>query len=39
MKQYNVHATFFLVGKNAERYPDLVKAHDRRRPRGRKSQL
>lgn len=25
LKQYNVHATFFLVGKNAERYPDLVK--------------
>lgn len=25
LKQYNVHATFFVVGKNAERYPDLLK--------------
>ncbi len=25
LKQYNVHATFFVVGKNAARYPDLLK--------------
>ena len=26
LKQYNVRATFFLVGKMAEQYPDLVRA-------------
>jgi peptidoglycan/xylan/chitin deacetylase (PgdA/CDA1 family) len=26
LKQYNVHATFFLVGEQAERYPYLVRA-------------
>lgn len=25
LKQYNVKATFFIIGKNAEQYPDLVK--------------
>ena len=24
LKQYGVHATFFMVGENAERYPDIV---------------
>jgi peptidoglycan/xylan/chitin deacetylase (PgdA/CDA1 family) len=25
LKKYNVHATFFVVGENAERYPELLK--------------
>ena len=25
LKEYNVHATFFLIGENAERNPDLVR--------------
>lgn len=25
LKEYHIHATFFLVGKQAEKYPDLVK--------------
>ena len=29
LKKYNIKATFFVVGMNAERYPDLIKAiHD-----------
>lgn len=24
LKQYNAHATFFCLGRNAERYPDLI---------------
>jgi peptidoglycan/xylan/chitin deacetylase (PgdA/CDA1 family) len=26
LKQNNIRATFFVVGKNAERYPDIIKA-------------
>ena len=25
LKEYNVHATFFLIGENAERNPELVR--------------
>ena len=25
LKEYGIHATFFLVGENAERYPEIVK--------------
>lgn len=25
LKEYGVHATFFMIGENAERYPDLVR--------------
>ena len=31
LKKYNIKATFFVVGMNAEKYPELVKAiHDQR---------
>ncbi len=25
LKEYNIHATFFLIGENAQRYPELVR--------------
>ncbi|HEX2959051.1 MAG TPA: polysaccharide deacetylase family protein [Chitinispirillaceae bacterium] len=28
LKRYNAHATFFLIGKNAETYPDIVRRID-----------